>query len=72
VSGVVAVTASASDNVSVASLQFEIDGAKVGAPDAAAPFAYSWDTSKSSNGSHTVRAIAIDGAGNSATSPVSP
>ena len=68
VSGVVAVTASATDNVSVASVQFEIDGAVVGAADLAAPYAYSWDTSKSSNGPHTLTAIATDGAGNSATS----
>lgn len=68
ISGVVNVTASATDNVSVASVKFEIDGAVVGAPDLAAPFAYSWDTSKSSNGGHTLKAIATDGAGNSTTS----
>ena len=68
VSGVVAVTANAADNVSVASVKFEIDGAVVGTPDLAAPFAYSWDTSKSSNGGHTLKAIATDGAGNSTTS----
>ncbi len=68
VSGVVAVTANATDNVSVASVKFEIDGAVVGAADLAAPYAYSWDTSKSSNGPHTLTAIATDGAGNSTTS----
>src|SRR3984957_9075586 len=70
VSGVVAVTANASDNVSVAGVQFELDGANVGAPALAAPYAYSWDTSKSANGSHTLKAIATDGAGNSTTSAV--
>jgi hypothetical protein len=70
VAGVVAVTATAADNVGVANLQFEIDGANVGSPDAAAPYAYSWDTSKSSNGSHTLKAIAKDGAGNATTSAV--
>jgi hypothetical protein len=68
--GVVAVTANASDNVSVANVQFELDGANVGAPALAAPYSYSWDTSKSTNGSHTLKAIATDGAGNSATSSV--
>ena len=68
VSGVVSVTANAADNVSVASVKFEIDGALVGTPDLAAPFAYSWDTSKSSNGGHTLKAVATDGAGNSTTS----
>src|ERR1700722_17158484 len=70
ITGVVAVTAIASDNVSVTSVQFELDGVNVGAPDLAAPYAYSWDTSKSVNGSHTLKAIATDGAGNSATSAV--
>ncbi len=68
--GVVAVTATASDNVSVANVQFELDGANVGAPDLAPPYAYSWDTTKSANGSHTLKAIATDGAGNSTTSAV--
>jgi hypothetical protein len=68
VSGVVAVTANASDNVSVAGVQFAIDGVNVGAPDLAAPYAYSWDTSKSPNGPHTLKAVATDGAGNSTTS----
>src|SRR5579863_7536974 len=68
VSGIVAVTANASDNVSVASVQFEIDGVNAGAADLAAPYAYSWDTSKSPNGPHTVKAVATDGAGNSTTS----
>jgi hypothetical protein len=70
VAGVVAVTATAADNVGVANLQFEIDGANVGSPDTAAPYAYSWDTSKSSNGSHILKAIAKDGAGNTTTSAV--
>jgi hypothetical protein len=68
--GVVAVTATASDNVSVANVQFELDGANVVAPDLAPPYAYSWDTTKSANGSHTLKAIATDGAGNSTTSAV--
>jgi hypothetical protein len=70
ITGVVAVTANASDNVSVASVQFELDGANVGSPSLAAPYAYSWDTSKSANGSHTLKAIATDGAGNRTTSAV--
>jgi hypothetical protein len=68
VSGTVAVTAVASDNVSVASVQFQLDGANLGAADAAFPYAFSWDSTKTANGSHTLRAIATDGAGNSTTS----
>ena len=68
VSGTIAVAAKASDNVRVASVQFQLDGANVGSLDVAAPYAYSWDTTKSSNGSHTLRAIAKDAAGNQGTS----
>src|SRR5215475_3598260 len=70
VTGVVSVTAIAADNVSVADVQFEVDGAKVGAADLAAPYAYAWDSSKSTNGAHTLKAIATDGAGNTTTSAV--
>jgi hypothetical protein len=68
VSGTVSVTANASDNVSVASVQFQLDGANVGGLDTASPFSYSWSSTTASNGSHTLRAIAKDSAGNSTTS----
>jgi hypothetical protein len=68
VSGTVAVTATAADNVSVASVQFQLDGASIGGIDVASPYAYSWDSTKAANGSHTLRAIATDSAGNSITS----
>lgn len=68
VSGTVSVTASASDNVGVASVQFQLDGANLGSLDTASPYATSWNTTAASNGSHTLRAIAKDAAGNSTTS----
>lgn len=68
VSGTVSITANASDNVSVASVQFQLDGANVGNADTASPYAFSWNTATTSNGSHSLRAIAKDGAGNSTTS----
>ena len=68
VSGTVAVTATASDNVSVARVQFQLDNANVGAADAASPYVFSWDSTKTANGAHTLRAIATDSAGNSTTS----
>jgi len=68
VSGTVSVTATASDNVGVASVQFQLDGANAGSLDTTSPYAYSWNTSTASNGSHTVRAIAKDAAGNATTS----
>src|SRR5439155_18199906 len=69
VSGTVSVTASASDNVGVAGVQFQLDGANLGAEDTTAPYAVPWDTTTTANGStHTLRAVVRDAAGNSATS----
>jgi hypothetical protein len=68
VSGAVNVNAAASDNVGVASVQFQIDGVDIGAPDTTAPYSASWNTAATSNGNHAVRAVARDAAGNSRTS----
>src|SRR5206468_775028 len=68
VSGTVTVGATASDNVGVVGVQFLVDGAAVGAEDAAAPYSYSWDTTKAGNGPHTLTARARDAAGNATTS----
>jgi hypothetical protein len=67
-SGTVSVTASASDNVAVASVQFQLDGANLGGLDTAGPYSVSWDTTTASNGSHTLLAIAKDTSNNSTTS----
>ena len=68
VSGTVTVSANASDNVGVASVQCQLDGANLGSLDTAAPYSYSWNSTTASNGSHTLRAIAKDAAGNATTS----
>ena len=57
-------SATASDNVGVAGVQFTLDGTPLGAERTSAPYAVSWDTTTASNGSHTLRAIARDAAGN--------
>ena len=67
-SGTIIVTASASDNVGVASVQFVLDGANLGAADTTSPYAVAWDTTTATNGSHTLTAVARDAAGNSGTS----
>ncbi|ATB47128.1 M20/M25/M40 family metallo-hydrolase [Corallococcus macrosporus] len=67
VSGVTAVTASASDASGVNRVEFLVDGALV-ATDTTAPYAFDWDTAALSNGSHTLTARAVDGAGLPATS----
>src|ERR1700686_1552462 len=39
-------TASASDNVPVANVQFQVDGTNVGAPDTISPYSFSSDTTR--------------------------
>jgi hypothetical protein len=68
VSGTISVTATASDNVAVAGVQFKLDGANLGAEVTAAPYSVSWNTTTASNGSHTLTAVARDTSGNQATS----
>ena len=62
--GAVAVTATATDNVAVASVEFQIDGVPLGAADTSAPYAATLDTSLYPSGQHVVRARATDTSGN--------
>ncbi len=66
--GTVSVTATATDNVGVVGVQFKLDGVSLGAEVTAAPYAVSWDTTAAANGAHTLKAVARDAAGNTATS----
>lgn len=68
VSGTVTITATASDNVGVANVQFILDGSDLGAQDATAPYSFSWNTAGVANGSHVIRAVAHDLAGNETNS----
>jgi glucose/arabinose dehydrogenase len=68
VSGTVNVTASGSDDVGVAGVQFELDGAPLGAEDTSAPYSFPWLTNTASNGSHRLTAVVRDGAGHQTTS----
>ncbi|HEV2722291.1 MAG TPA: Ig-like domain-containing protein, partial [Thermoanaerobaculia bacterium] len=67
VSGTVSVTASASDNVGVSKVEFYLDGA-LKTTDTASPYTWSWDTTASANGSHSLVTKAYDAAGNVGTS----
>ncbi|HOO70675.1 MAG TPA: Ig-like domain-containing protein [Spirochaetota bacterium] len=69
VSGMVTVTASASDNTGVASVAFYIAGS-LAYTDTSAPYAYSWDTTGVSDGSVTITATAYDASGNDASDSV--
>jgi glucose/arabinose dehydrogenase/PKD repeat protein len=68
VTGTVNVTATASDNVGVAGVQFQLDGAALGNEDTTPPYSVSWDTTTATPGSHTLTAAARDAAGNRTTS----
>jgi hypothetical protein len=68
-SGTVVLTASASDNVAVAGVQFKRDtNTLIGAEVTSAPYLRSWDTTALSDGSQTLLAVARDTSGNYATS----
>jgi YD repeat-containing protein len=71
VSGTVSITATASDNVGVVGVQFQLDGTNLGAEDTASPYSASWNTNTATNGAHTLSAIARDAAGNKTTATVS-
>jgi hypothetical protein len=72
VSGVFNVTATASDNVAVANVQFKLDGSNLGSPVTSAPYQISWNTTSATNGAHSLTAVATDTSNNSATSTAVP
>ena len=68
VAGTLSVAATASDNVGVAGVQFQIDGVPLGTELTSAPFTLAWDTTTLSDGAHALVAVARDWAGNSSVS----
>lgn len=70
VSGTVAVSATATDSVGVTKVELFVDGVLNGT-DTAAPYAFSWNTTGSSNGVHALQVAATDAAGNVGHSTVS-
>jgi Big-like domain-containing protein/galactose oxidase-like protein/purple acid phosphatase-like protein len=67
VTGSVSVTASATDNIGVASVQFTLDGKALGSPVTAAPYSVTWDSTTALNSTHTLGATATDTSGNVAS-----
>jgi hypothetical protein len=67
VSGVISVTASASDNIGVTRVDLQIDGVVKGSK-SAAPYTFTWDTSTAVAGKHTLQTLAYDAAGNKGSS----
>jgi hypothetical protein len=66
----VVLSATASDNVGVAGLQFQVDGASFCAENFSSPYTQIWDSTTAANGLHRLSAIARDAAGNRATCAV--
>lgn len=67
VSGSITVSATASDDVGLARVDFLLDGALLGS-DTTAPYAIAWDTTTTNNGAHVLQARAVDLADNTGTS----
>lgn len=67
-SGTVTISADPADDTGIASVQFELDGAPLGALLAAAPWQVIWDTTTVADGGHVVTAVVTDVAGNQTTS----
>jgi hypothetical protein len=69
ISGIVNPVVDAGDNVGVSFVSFYVDGVLT-ATDSTAPYSFSWDTARAVNGQHTLRAVAGDAAGNSASAQI--
>jgi RHS repeat-associated protein len=69
VGGTVTVTAGASDDGQVAKVEFYVDNV-LSSASVAAPYQFNWNTTALAAGSHSVKAVATDDAGNQTTSNV--
>src|SRR5216684_8847915 len=63
IAGTVPVYASATDATGVAGVQFQVDGANLGAEVVAAPYVTLWNTTSYGSGTHLLSAVARDAAG---------
>ncbi|MBP6913949.1 polysaccharide deacetylase family protein, partial [Candidatus Parcubacteria bacterium] len=66
VSGIITISADATDNVGVVGVKFFVDGVQLGSEDMTAPYSTTLDTKTLANGSHTILARARDAVGNNA------
>lgn len=64
VAGKIDISAVASDNERVSSVQFLLDGQNLGSKMTSVPYSISWDTTNVADGQHTLAALARDAAGN--------
>ena len=61
--GSITISATASDDVAVAGVQFQVDGVNLGGEVTSAPYSVVWNSTAVGNGNHTLTAIARDAAG---------
>jgi hypothetical protein len=75
VSSVITLSASATDNVAVQGVQFQVDGTNLGllitATSGPTTYSTTWDTTSASNGTHVISAIAYDTSNNTSTATAS-
>jgi hypothetical protein len=67
-SGTVNIAATATDNIGVVGVQFQLNGTNLGPEETTTPFSLSWDTTGVAPGPYTLSAIARDAAGNTTSS----
>ncbi len=65
----VQIRVTAADDVSLSSVKLYIDGAMKASANIS-PLDYSWNTRKVSSGTHTIKAVVMDGAGHSSTTQI--
>jgi Bacterial Ig domain len=65
--GDVPVRASASDDRGVSGVQFKLDNTNLGPVQTTPPYQYTWDSRTVANGTHSLEALASDGAGNTSS-----
>ena len=64
----VTLSATASDNIGVANVQFEVDGTNIGSAITSSPYTTTWNSTSTSNGTHSLYAVALNTSGLYATS----
>ena len=70
VAGSVGLTATHNGEVPVSSVQFEVDGSKIGSAITSAPYTATWNSTGAADGTHTLQAVALGTNGEYATSSV--
>jgi peptidoglycan/xylan/chitin deacetylase (PgdA/CDA1 family) len=68
VTGTVTITVSVTDAQGIANVQYKLDGANLGSAVTTAPYSLSWNTTTTTNASHTLTAVATNTAKLSTTS----